>query len=448
MKAVQLFFLATIFSGATLLHLSAMENIELKDQNEEQYDKVLEKNEKYKVDDTDGFEIVEKEKPKDVKPFDLALLDTGEQKQKQILESDPIKDTSVVRDYESELLETVFKDIRCKNLNELLCKHLKIRRLFRISPKKSDDKLIKRKGVIVIHGTKAETNQNFFDPDTKIFKSFLQSMIQISEQSAVFADVMSIIWDGENSDDSRMKAGILIGEFLNRLAASCQSDGEPYYPFIDCYAHSHGGTILVFGGSAFGRSWFPKTKLTAFFLAPVLDKSRYSPKSINFEEVYIIESSEDGVPVLGRLFRNVNLYSISQKIEQHCSKIVEIDCYTHNEAPDHSEIVEVIFCSLFHLIQTLEKSFSDSRIQSLRMDIIPDDFMKKHDAPKILMTLFPRGEEEKKLHEQLPQELLLLNKNNQEKHELMYGKPSRVWSCVDYYILKKWRTMRKIFKVM
>jgi hypothetical protein len=404
----------------------------------------------FAIEEDHDFEIVSKEKPKNLDLFDLSCLENRETSQKKVF----LDRENYFYIYDKNLIDAVFKPIQDDNFI--------IRQFYRVASSKKHYKQHGNRSLyVVIHGTMAQNNPTFFDVNCDSFKGLLHSIAVLAEFADQEIDVLSLSWSGENSDNARIHAGIRLGHFINMMAAHNNKDGSPYYKDIAFLAHSHGGNVALVAANFYLKQWFSSTKLYAFLLAtPVLQKFfwGYSPK--NLEKMVVVQSSEDDVPNWGwwtawiwkkhnpcsrwNLCAKDELYNDAKTYQPHDQgSIVHVDCYVDNEAPAHDKIVAPFFNTIFDVISLLREEFYDPSIQSLIMNILPDEKAKKFETSKILMALLPRNSKEEERYKKLPKKTIECDKKYRDKQVEIYGKDDD--SYLEYYIYSRWRTIKKLW---
>lgn len=403
------------------------------------------------ADNDHDFEIVGRTKPQGLDLFDLAFLE----KQEKAQPIHTLCQKFSFYDFSKDVIDTCFKPIECDDF--------KIRKFFRRCSENTHNRTL----FIVIHGSFAQENPAFFDPINESFAGLLLSIAKMATYSDEPADILSLQWSGKNDDDARIHTGIRLGHMVNMLAASTNKDGSSYYKNIYFITHSHGGNVALVAANFYVHQWF-KTKLFALLVAtPVLQKFfwGYSPKHL--DATVVIQSSEDDVPYWGWwtawIWKNKNpcsrwnlcqqndkdAYDNAKTYQSHDKNphpIVHIDGYYDNEAPSHGDLTKTIFCSLYDIMHALTIDFCDERIQSLVMNIIPDEKMNKHNAPKILMALLPRTQKEEELYKELPTKILLWDQKHREKQIEIYGKEND--SYMEFYVWSRLRKVKKLWGSM
>jgi len=374
--------------------------------------------------------------------LDLSLFDTEQHNQKNILFS-----KGKLFEYNPEVIKNVFK--KFANVKD----HA-LRTLHRYAPERINEQA-KPISYFVIHGTNGRETEGYYKPKTLLFKNILNYAAQKANKQQVPIDVYSYEWSGENDDNARIYAGMLLGYILNTIRA--------WYQGHNIFAFSHGCNV---GFVATNQLEFKIHEYIAI-APPILENGAWFYAPHNIYDLFPFCSRHDLVRWLG--YKWANSYDNScAKYKGFCKKglkespfdeeghVYKFSCdgslinsaYTEdNYAPGHCETPEFISHYLSIIMETIRKNFMyKDVVRTLSLNIVAQKTLakKKLETDEAFdlcnLSLFPQNKEEGELYSStLPKEMLDLSKKNEDDHFKLYGvkKNEESWWDTYYYLFSK-----------
>lgn len=410
------------FLFCTIQAMEENKNIELID--------IFEKNDETEGKDTDESQNIHEikiscdEEGEFVKPCKdphINFLDMSEFKKEESIEKIiEIKDNKLLIYKKQALIDVFHATEKSDHSEDIEVKQQGIVRSFYRYLLNREKKHTTRGLYIIVHGTFASENEDYWKPESKVFSTLLNELAKAASDNETDIDLLSFEWPGEDNDESRVAAGKLLGHLINRM--------QKEYAFIRAIAHSHGGNVFNAACHELINCYIDRA---FYFGTPVMEKKHWLYMPINIKKLFNFYSWYDGVQWLGS-YNGLDNSPCKWPVERIKCKTAYDDGRRYNNMDTQGHIWNVLFaadadyprhCTMTQIIlssdpytfsYTIEKNFN--KITDISVNKIPDEKAKEFSVDPINITLHPELNQNS-----IPRETIELSEKYLKEHNKVYS---------------------------
>lgn len=286
-------------------------------------------------------------------PWGLEIIDT------MPIDYHEIKPEEILKFTDSKSLNNMFgiASIYHKSRNNISQENLQsgysggIQAFYRYKPKEYN-KNKKPILLVVVHGTYATNNKEFYDYDNKTFQAILKFGKEYTQSHKSILNTISFRWNGENNSSKRKAAGKELAWIIKNYFSNYK---------IITWAHSHGCNVVSAASQYLDNQ--PITNMINL-AAPVRDTIERDPefKPKYFKKLIHFYSSSDLFALLGAInLRDLTNFKLINSVEdifkfspQKNKKIINIKVLIDNKSPNHFGFKKEVTNNLYSIMQKIK----------------------------------------------------------------------------------------------